>query len=61
MKSQKFTTIKEVSYKGRVISLLEDGFHQEFAIIDGNEEKMYASISDAKRVISGLPPKYELV
>ena len=61
MKSQNFTTIKEISYKGRVISLVEDDFNQEFAVIDEDTSMMYVSISDAKRVINGLPPKYELI
>lgn len=40
--------IKEVSYKGHTITMFEDGFHQEFAIIDGDESKLYDSIADAK-------------
>lgn len=35
--------IKEVSYKGHTITMFEDGFHQEFAIIDGDESKLYDS------------------
>lgn len=32
---------KKVSYKGHTITMFEDGFHQEFAIIDGDESKLY--------------------
>lgn len=52
--------IKEVVYKGHVIAKVEDGFQQEFAIIDGDESKLYDSISDAKRVIRGEQPLYEV-
>lgn len=52
--------IKEVSYKGHTITMFEDGFHQEFAIIDGDESKLYDSIADAKRVIRGEQPHYEI-
>lgn len=61
MKKLGFTTINEVSYKGHIISHVEDGFNQDFAIIDENKEAMYASVSDAKRVINGLQPKYEVM
>lgn len=61
MKKSEFTTIKKMSYKGHIISHIEDGFQQEFAIIDENKEAMYASVSDAKRVINGLQPKYEVM
>ena len=46
--------IKEVSYKGHTITMFEDGFHQEFVIIDNDESKLYDSIADAKRVIRYL-------
>lgn len=52
--------IKEISYKGHVITLFEDCFHQEFAIIDNNESMLYDSIADAKRVIRGEQPYYEI-
>ena len=52
--------IKEVSYKGHTITMFEDGFHQEFAIIDNDESKLYDSIADAKRVIRGEQPYYEI-
>lgn len=52
--------IKEVSYKGHTITMFEDGFHQEFAIIDGDESKPYDSIADAKRVVRGEQPHYEI-
>lgn len=52
--------IKEVSYKGHTITMLGDGFHQEFAIIDGDESKLYDSIADAKRVVRGGQPHYEI-
>lgn len=52
--------IKEVSYKGHTITMFEDGFHQEFAIIDGDESKLYDSIVDAKRVVRGEQPHYEI-
>lgn len=50
--------IKEVSYKGHTITMLEDGFHQGFAIIDGDESKLYDGIADAKRVVGGERPHY---
>lgn len=56
----KKTIIKEVSYKGHTITLFEDAFQQEFAIIDGDESKLYYSILDAKRVVRGEQPKYEV-
>ena len=52
--------IKEVRYKGHTITMFEDGFHQEFAIIDGDESKLYDSIADAKRVVRGEQPRYEI-
>lgn len=54
------TIIKEVSYKGHVIAQVRDDFHQEFAIIDADESKLYDSIADAKRVIRGEHPLYEI-
>ena len=61
MKKLGFTTINEVSYRGHIISHVEDGFQQDFAIIDDNKKELYASVSDAKRVINGLQPKYEVM
>ena len=52
--------IKEVSYKGHAITMFEDGFHQKFVIIDNDESKLYDSIADAKRVIRGEQPYYEI-
>ena len=61
MKKSEFTIINKVSYKGHIISHIEDGFQQDFAIIDDNKKELYASVSDAKRVINGLQPKYEVI
>lgn len=61
MKKSEFTIIKQMSYKGHIISHVEDGFQQDFAIIDDNKKELYASVSDAKRVINGLQPKYEVM
>lgn len=55
----KKNTIKYVSYKGHTITMCEDGFGQELVVIDGNEDKIFFSIADAKRVINGKKPKYE--
>ena len=52
--------VKEVSYKGHLITKFEDGFHQEFVIIDNDESKLYDSIADAKRVIRGEQPICEI-
>lgn len=52
--------IKEVSYKGHTITMFKDGFHQESAVIDGDESKLYDSIADAKRVVRGEQPHYEI-
>lgn len=52
--------IKEVSYKGHTITVFEDDFHQKFVIIDRNYSKLYDSIADAKRVIRGEQPYYEV-
>ncbi len=52
--------IKEISYKGHTITVFEDDFHQEFVIIDRNYSKLYDSIADAKRVIRGEQPYYEV-
>lgn len=52
--------IKEVSYKDHTITMFEDDFHQEFAIIDNDESKLYISIADANRVIRGEQPYYEI-
>lgn len=53
------TLLKKVQYKGHEIHLVEDAFMQVFAIIVG-DDKLYASIADAKRVIRGEQPKYEI-
>lgn len=52
--------IREVSYKSHIITVFEDVFHQEFAIIDNDESKLYASIADAKRAIRGEQHYYEI-
>lgn len=55
-----FTIIKEQTYKGHAIKKVEDVLGQEFVFID-NEEKPYVSITDAKRVINGQSPIYEII
>lgn len=50
--------IKEASYKGHTITMFEDGFHQEFAVTDGDESKLHDGIADAKRVVRGEQPHY---
>lgn len=52
--------VKEVNYKGHKITMFEDGFQQEFVIIDNDETKLYDSIADAKRVIRGEQPYCEI-
>jgi hypothetical protein len=52
-------TIKRVTYKGHNIHLFEDAWGQVFATID-EDTKLYASIADAKRVIRGENPKFEI-
>lgn len=54
----KVKCLKQVSYKGHVITKLEDAFGQEFVRIDNVVEPDYASINDAKRVINGEAPKW---
>ena len=58
MKTNK--TFKEVSYKGHTVTIFKDAFSQDFAIIDGDYSKLYASIADAKRVIRGEQPYCEI-
>lgn len=53
-------TEKEVKYKGHTITVFKDNFGQEFTIIDNDKSKLYASIADAKRVIRGEQPYYEI-
>lgn len=55
------TIIRELSYKGHTITLFEDDFRQEFTMIDNDETKLYDSIADAKRVIRGEQPYYEII
>lgn len=45
--------IKEVTYKGHIITVYEDGFGQQLVIIDNNESKIFFSMADAKRAING--------
>ena len=52
--------IREVSHKGHMITVFEDGFHQESVIMDNDESKPYDGIADAKRVIGGGQPYYEM-
>ena len=59
-KDMKKNIIKEIRYKGHVITMFADVFHQEFAIIDNDESTLYDSIADAKRVIRGEQPYYEV-
>lgn len=53
--------LKETSYKGHKITLFDTGFNQSFAIIDNDKTKLYDSIADAKRVIRGEQPLYEII
>nr|DAV90780.1 MAG TPA: hypothetical protein [Caudoviricetes sp.] len=48
-------------FNGHQIVLFEDAFHQEFAIIDCDDTKLYASIADAIRVLKGQKPKFEII
>ena len=50
----KIKCLSEMSYKGHIISKLEDTFVR----IDDIKEPDYASIADAKRVINGKCPKW---
>jgi hypothetical protein len=52
--------ISSSKHEGHIITVFEDGFHQEFVIIDNDESKLYDSIADAKRVIRGEQPYYEI-
>ena len=54
----KIKCLIEMSYKGHIISKLEDTFGQAFVRIDDIKEPDYASIADAKRVINGKCPKW---
>lgn len=60
LKKESMKTLKKVQYKGHEIHLFEDAFMQVFAVISG-EDKLYASIADAKRVIRGEQPKFEII
>lgn len=40
--------------------MFEDVFHQEFAIIDNDMTNLYDSIADAKKVIRGERPIYQV-
>ena len=51
--------LKSVQYRGHEIQLVEDDFMQLFAVIVG-DGKLYASIADAKRVVRGEQPKFEI-
>jgi hypothetical protein len=46
-------------YKGHTIENIEDNFAQKFALVDN--EKLFASASDAKRYINGIPQKYQIL
>ena len=52
----KIKCLSEMSYKGHIISKLEDTFGQAFVRIDDIKEPDFASIADAKRVINGKCP-----
>lgn len=41
--------IKEVSYKGHTITMFEDGFHQEFVIIDNDGIKAVCQYCRCKK------------
>lgn len=60
MKIEVKNIIKEVKYKGHTITVFEDDFQQEFAIIDNDTTKLYDSMADAKRVARGEQPYYEV-
>lgn len=58
-REKKFKSVK--FYKGHQIVLFEDAFHQEFAIIDMDNTKLYDSIADAIRALKGQKPKFEVI
>ena len=51
--------IREVSYKGHIITVFEDGFHQEFVIIDNDESKLYDSIADVRAVAKNVAKEFD--
>lgn len=53
--------LKEVKYKGHTITKFEDEFMQDFTMIDNDLTKLYDSIEDAKRVLRGEQPHYEIL
>lgn len=57
----KLKRVQEIVYKNHIITKIIDGFGQESVIIDNNFDKEFVSITDAKRVIRGLKPKYEFI
>ena len=57
----KTKVLSEVIYKRHSIKIIEDKYGHEFAIIDGDKGKLYASVSDAKCVIDGQEPKGEIL
>lgn len=55
------TTIKEQVYKNRTITKVEDAIGQELVFIDNDFSKPFASIADAKRIINGKQPIYQVI
>ena len=53
--------IKKLVYKGHTITLFEDEYQQRFAIIDNDETRLYSNVADAKRIIRGESPLYEII
>ncbi len=71
MKRKIISELQRVSYKGHVIRKVEDEFHNEFVLIDNENNEFedapilksiseftYPSIADAKRNINGQPMKW---
>ena len=58
---KKLEKVQEIIYKNHIITKFVDSFGQEIVIIDNSFDKEYVSISDAKRVVNGLKPKYEFI
>lgn len=57
----KIKILSEVIYKRHSIKSIEDKYGQEFAIIDNDKSKLYASVSDAKCIINGQEPKSKIL
>lgn len=52
-----YTVLKEMTYKGHSIKVV-DRLNQELVYIDNNEEETFFSVADAKRVIRGEQPLF---